>query len=117
VARALKESFPYGRVFHSVEGRGYHLFASDQPLPQRTAGELAQRLPAKAATDLVEWGPESNAERQFAQVLNRELSLDQMIAEAPEAPALQDDHPVNEYYLIRRHQQNPAQKRFDDHPK
>ncbi|HEV3205797.1 MAG TPA: hypothetical protein VGZ28_02495 [Terriglobales bacterium] len=117
VARALKESFPYVRVFHSVEGRGYHFLASDQPLPQRTAGELAQRLPAEAATDLVEWGPESNAERQFAQVLNRELSLDQMIAEAPEAPALQDDHPVNEYYLIRRHQQNPAQKRFDDHPK
>jgi hypothetical protein len=25
-----------------------------------------------------------------------------MIAEAPEAPALQDDRPVNEYYVIRR---------------
>jgi spermidine synthase len=117
VARALKESFPYVRVFHSVEGWGYHFLAGNQPLPERTAGELAQRLSAKAATDLVEWGPENNAERQFAQVLSRELSLDRMIAEAPEAPALQDDHPVNEYYVIRRHQPNPARQRFDDRPK
>jgi spermidine synthase len=117
VARALKESFPYVRVFHSVDGRGYHFLAGNQPLPERTAGELAQRLSAKAATDLVEWGPENNAERQFARVLSRELSLDRMIAEAPEAPALQDDHPVNEYYVIRRHQPNPARQRFDDRPK
>ncbi|HXP16047.1 MAG TPA: hypothetical protein VN868_03015 [Terriglobales bacterium] len=116
VARALKESFAYVRIFHSVEGVGYHFLASNQPLAERTAGELAQRLPAAAVTDLVEWGPEDNAERQFARVLNRELSPDQMIAEAPEAPALQDDHPVNEYYLLRRRQPNPAQQRFDDHP-
>ena len=34
--------------------------------------------------------------------LTGEISLDSMIAEAPNAPALQDDRPQNEYYAIRR---------------
>ena len=102
VARALKESFPYVRVFHSVEGWGYHFLASESPLPNPTAAELAQRLPAKAATDFLEWGPESTPEGQFADVLKREISLDDLIQQAPSASALRDDRPVNEYYLTRR---------------
>lgn len=108
VTRALKESFAYVRVFHPAEGDGYHFLASDQPLPGRTAAELAQRLPPKAAGDLVEWGPETTPERQFAAVLSKEISLDEMIAEAPNAPALQDDRPQNEYYAIRRNQTSKA---------
>jgi spermidine synthase len=103
VARALRESFSYVRVFRSVEGHGYHFLASDHPLADRTAAELAQRLPAKATSDLMEWGPETTPELQFADVLKREISLDQMIAADPDAPALQDDRPQNEYYAIRRH--------------
>jgi len=102
VAGALKESFPYLRVFHSVEGWGYHFLASESPLPNPTAAELAQRLPDKAATDFLEWGPESTPEGQFADVLKREISLDDLIQQAPSASALRDDRPVNEYYLTRR---------------
>ena len=102
VAGALKESFPYLRVFHSVEGWGYHFLASESPLPNPTAAELAQRLPAKAATDFLEWGPETTPEGQFADVLKREISLDDLIQQAPTASALRDDRPVNEYYLTRR---------------
>ena len=102
VARALKESFPYVRVFHSVEGWGYHFLGSESPLPNPTAAELAQRLPDKAATDFLEWGPESTPEGQFADVLKREISLDDLIQQAPSASALRDDRPVNEYYLTRR---------------
>ena len=102
VARALRESFPYLRVFHSVEGWGYHFLASESPLPNPTAAELAQRLPAKAATDFLEWGPETTPEGQFADVLKREISLDDLIQQAPTASALRDDRPVNEYYLTRR---------------
>jgi len=108
VARALKESFSYVRVFRSVEDHGYHFLASDQPLPGRTATELAERLSAKAASDLLEWGPETTPERQFAAVLKREISLDQMIAADPDAPALQDDRPQNEYYAIRRQRAKAA---------
>ena len=113
VARALKESFPYVRVFHSVEGWGHHFLASDRPLPSPTAAELAQRLPSKAAADLIEWGPETTPEQQFAAVLNREFSLDDMIAEAPNAPALQDDRPQNEYYAIRRRQARAERARLE----
>jgi spermidine synthase len=102
VARALKESFPYVRVFYVNPHWGTHFIASMQPLHRWTAEELAQHMPASAASDLVEWGPQPDPQGRFAAVLKNEISLDQMIAEAPEEPALQDDRPVNEYYLIRR---------------
>jgi spermidine synthase len=101
VARALQESFPYVRVFHSVEHWGLHFLASSRPIPNRTGEELAQRMPAGATKDLMEWGPEATAEGQFAVVLNSELPLQQIIAQAPDTVALQDDRPVNEYYALR----------------
>ncbi len=110
VARALKESFPYVRVFHSVQDWGYHFLASDQPLPNRTAAELAARLPASAARDFVEWGPGGDPGTSVRQHPQREFPLDQMIAEAPQAPALDDDRPQNEYNAIRRHRAEPKQR-------
>jgi len=102
MARSLKESFLYVRAFASVPKYGYHLIASDYPIPNRSAAELAQRLPAAAAADLVEWGPYSTPEQQFTEVLKQEVALDEMIAKAPSVPALRDDQPVNEYYLLRQ---------------
>ena len=74
VARALKESFPYVRVFHSAEGWGYHFLASESPLPNPTAAELAQRLPAKAAIDFLEWGPETTLKASFRCAQQRNLT-------------------------------------------
>ena len=45
VAKAIQASFPYVRVFHSFDGDGYHLLASDWRLPHLTAEQLAQSLP------------------------------------------------------------------------
>jgi spermidine synthase len=103
VARALKESFPYVRVFYVNPGTqwGIHFLASMQPLHNWTAKELAQHMPEPASRDLIEWGPEKDAERQFSALLKNETSIDQMIAESPATPALQDDRPMNEYYYIR----------------
>jgi spermidine synthase len=101
VARALKESFPYVRVFHSLGREGFHFLASSSAIPSRTAAELADGMPSTAARDLVEWGPENSAQGQFAVILGRELPLDQLINGAPEVPALQDDRPENEYYMLR----------------
>jgi predicted membrane-bound spermidine synthase len=102
VAKSLHESFPYVRVFRSIEGWGYHFLASKSPLPSPSAALLASRLPPAAVRDLLEWGPASTAEQQFAGVLNQELSLDGLIALDPGVPALQDDRPVNEYFVLRR---------------
>jgi spermidine synthase len=101
VVRALQQSFPYLRVFHSLDDHGFHFLASNQPIAQRSAQELADRMPARAAQDLIEWGPESSAAQQFSIILGRELRPDQITSKAPRALALQDDHPENEYFLLR----------------
>jgi spermidine synthase len=114
VARSLKESFPYVRVFRSIEGWGYHFLASSSPLPDDSAAVLASHLPPAAVADLLEWGPAATAEQQFAEVLNQELSVDALIQGAPDVPALQDDRPVNEYYLLRRAGRADYRKRMWD---
>jgi spermidine synthase len=102
MARALKASFPYVRAFGSVEPLGFHFLASARPLPQRSARKLAEKLPPKAVADLMEWGPFATPEEEFAAVLKTEFPLDAWIAKAPGAPLLEDDRPVNEYYVLRR---------------
>jgi spermidine synthase len=101
VTRALQECFAHVRVFGSIEGWGVHLFASDAEIPARTAPELAQRLPAGANADLVEWGPYSTAEAQFAAVLRNEISPETMTRKAPGVGAMSDDQPANEYHFLR----------------
>ena len=102
VALALRRSFPYVRVFAFGKNWGFHFLASDRPLPNRTANELAKRLPATAANDLIEWAPHPNAEARFEHLLHNELPIDQLISASPSTPALSDDRPINEYYLLRK---------------
>jgi len=101
IARALRESFPYVRAFGSVEAWGIHYLASRQPIPDRSAADLAKSMPPSAAADLVEWGPFPTAEQQFAAVLKKEMPIDWIVALDKGAPAMQDDRPVNEYDLLR----------------
>jgi len=115
VAKAIQQSFPYVRVFHSIEGWGYHFLASESPLPQVSAATLASRLSPRATADLMEWGPARDAEQQFASVLNQELTLDSLIQRAPNVPALQDDRPVNEYFILRRIQDRDYMRRQWQH--
>ena len=100
-AQALGRSFPVVRCFGSDPEYGHHFLASFSPIEQRTAAELAARLPAAAARDFLEWGPRASVEAQFQAVLSREVPLAQLIAAAPAVPVLTDDRPVNEYYLLR----------------
>jgi spermidine synthase len=101
VTKAMQQNFPYLRAFGPIEGHGVHLLASNDPIPPLSAQQLAQRLPASANADLVEWGPYATAEAQFAAVLQTEISPDSLIAKAPAIPVLSDDRPVNEYYVVR----------------
>jgi spermidine synthase len=102
VAKALQESFASVRAFRSPANLGVHFLASTSPIPQEPAAELALHMPASAAKDLVEWGPASSPEQQFRAVLDREIQLASLIEEDPEVPALADDRPINEYFLLRR---------------
>jgi spermidine synthase len=101
VARALNDSFPYVRVFAYSREWGFHFLASEQPLRSWTAQELTQRLPAAAATDMMEWGPGTDPQAVFARLLHNEIPIKALITLSPHTPALSDDRPVNEYYLFR----------------
>jgi hypothetical protein len=89
------------RAFLSVEGWGVHFLAGLEPLAIPDGQLAAARIPAAAAADLLEWGPESTVERQFDRVISHELSIEKMISAAPATPTLTDDEPVNEYFLLR----------------
>lgn len=102
IASAIQRSFPYVRVFRWSENWGFHFLASDRPLPDRSARDLAAQLPPSAAADFVEWGPRSNPEGQFEGLLKQEVQVKFLIAKDPATPALMDDRPINEYYALRR---------------
>lgn len=103
IGRALADSFPYVRVFGTLKVPGLHFLASNDPIPEKTAEELATRMPASAAHDLVEWGPGATPEANFAIVLGKEHSIQEILARDPQAPVLTDDRPVNEFYALHRY--------------
>ena len=100
-ARAIKNSFAYVRVFPGIQGWGWHFLASERPIPQRTAAELVARMPARAASDMMEWGPAASPEEQLNLLLSHESSTDAVIALSPATAALQDNRPINEFFLLR----------------
>jgi spermidine synthase len=102
VVRAVAESFPYVRAFVSVEHTGLHLLASMSPIPHSSARELAQRLPEDAMRDLIEWGPGSTPEAEFQLILDQEKPLAKLTEEDLDIAVLDDDRPVNEFFLIRK---------------
>lgn len=102
VTRAVIGAFPYVRAFRYPDGSGVHFVASLDPLPNLTPAALAARLPPAAARDLVEWGPASTAEGQFAMILGNEVRPAAIIDPHDPVPTLSDDRPVNEYYFLRR---------------
>jgi predicted membrane-bound spermidine synthase len=101
IAQALQNSFPYIRVFGSVERRGWHYLGSNRPIPQRTAAELLARMPPDAISDMMEWAPGQKLEEQINLMLSQEVNINQFVALSPSTPALSDDRPTNEYYLLR----------------
>jgi len=106
VAGALQNSFPYVRVFGSIEHWGWHFLASTRPIPLRTAAELVARMPQKAVADMMEWGPAEGPTQQFDLLLSQETHPEDMIALSPATPALRDDRPINEYFFLREHGAN-----------
>lgn len=102
VSRALKESFPYVRLFEYGHNIHLQFLASDHPFPERSPAEMARRMPTKATQDMMEWMPPNvPPEEVFTSIIRHETSINQVIALAPRAPSLQDDRPMNEYFILR----------------
>jgi predicted membrane-bound spermidine synthase len=101
VAAALKASFSHVRVFRSIEGWGFHFLASDRPISSLTAEQALTRMPESARRDLMEWFPRRMPLDVLGDVLRQERSLDEILGARAEM-ILTDDHPYNEYFLVRR---------------
>ena len=101
VTRSLTNAFPHVTVMRSIEGWGWHFLASMSPIPNRSADELLARMPAHAVSDMMEWGPDKTPREQLQHMLSGQLTTAQMIQRAPASPALRDDRPVNEYFMLR----------------
>jgi spermidine synthase len=101
IAKSLAVSFPTVRAFRAVEQSGIHFIAGNEPLPATDARSVAERLPARASADLLEWMPGATTEQLLASVLGAGVPLQDLIAPAPRIPPVTDDRPVNEYFLLR----------------
>ncbi len=101
VLRSIHESFPYVRCFRSVEGWGIHLLASEEPIETLDAPQLAARMPEGARTDLLEWTSTRDVSGYLGLVVSKEISISQFLNPDP-AIQITDDHPFNEYFLLRR---------------
>jgi spermidine synthase len=105
IARSIRESFAYVRAFK--DDFGIHFLCSDQAFPERDGKALVARMPPSAVTDLTEWnartedGP-AGAVDQLDDLLSHEVQVDRLIAASPKTPALTDDRPINEYYILRK---------------
>jgi len=53
ITKALQHSFPYVRMYESIECWGIHYFAGMQPLNIPTAAELVQKLAPLAGVDII----------------------------------------------------------------
>lgn len=101
IAAAIAQSFRHVRVFHSVEDRGFHFLASDNPIELPDADQAQLRLPDSARRDLLEWYSGYEVADVLSMVLSREVPLAQLLRGGA-SPALSDDRPYNEYYFLRR---------------
>jgi len=50
---------------------------------------------------MMEWGPAPSPEEQMKRLLSGQMSIDAIVAYSAATPALTDDRPINEYFLLR----------------
>jgi spermidine synthase len=100
VARTVRESFPYVRVFRGMGREGYHLIASRVPFGPPSLDEAVHRLPPDARKDLLEWTPDFPLKPYIHQLWMKEIPIKGL--DMTSIPPITDDRPYNEYYLLRR---------------
>lgn len=100
-ARSIAVSFPYIRVYHSIEGWGYHVLASRKPFGPLTAKEMVSRMPGNARKDLSTWCKGDTLERYVQHMLSNTMPIDSLLSINPRL-IITDARPYNEYFLLRQ---------------
>ena len=103
VTASVLDSFPFVRVFESIQGGGFHVLASNDPIPRLSPEELVARMPEAAVRDMREW-IDAPPKKFFASMLAHEYLVESLLIDRSRAAtlAISDDRPLNEFYLMRR---------------
>jgi spermidine synthase len=101
ILRSLVNSFPFVRCFRSIGDLGVHMLASSEQIPNLSAEQVAARIPAAAAIDLLEWASSQDLASYVSEVLSKEIRIEDALNPNPHV-RITDDHPYNEYFLLRR---------------
>lgn len=101
VLRSLRNSFPHLRCFASPGDSGMLILASLDPIASLGPHEVAMAMPNAAADDLLEWSSTRSLPDYLAQILGGEFSIEQAL-DPDTRIRITDDHPFNEYFLLRR---------------
>ncbi|MGH7042267.1 MAG: hypothetical protein ACREFY_09055, partial [Acetobacteraceae bacterium] len=105
VALALRQVFPYVLVFRAEHGmgNGVHFIASMTPIHAPDVAAFIARMPPRARQDLMEWEGSRSLRSVVGTLLARQEPLAAVLPPAQSAiPALSDDRPFNEYFVLRR---------------
>ena len=99
--KAICATFPFVRAFHSIEGFGFHFFASMQPLNMPSVEVFLAHLPPAAAADFVEWSQGKSAGDIYHELLLGEIPVSDFLSPHMN-DSITDDRPFNEYFLLRK---------------
>jgi len=102
VFRSLLNSFKFVRCFVSIGDLGVHVLASQEPILNMTAEQIAAKMPAAAGLDLLEWTPSKDLASYVNELMSKEVRIGSLLNPDPSV-RITDDHPYNEYYFLRHH--------------
>lgn len=103
VALALRQVFPHVLVFRAARGTGVHFMASMTPIRVPDVATFIARMPPKARRDLMEWDGNQSLRSVVHMILARQEPLAAVLPPLGSGiPALSDNRPFNEYFLLRQ---------------
>jgi hypothetical protein len=90
-------------VYASIYGVGYHVIASNDPIPRLSAEELVARMPAAAVSGHARVERLPTGDCFFGTMLGHEYAVDSLLIDRRREAtlAISDDRPVNEFFLMR----------------
>lgn len=104
IARSLSNTFPYVRVYQSVEGWGLHFLASINPIDIPSPQIMLSRIPEKARQDITEWyqvDHGNDLEGFIRFILKGEIPVAELLNDDKRI-TITDNKPFNEYFFLRR---------------
>lgn len=97
---AIKRNFKNVRIYNSIDDIGYHVIASDVPLPEMDAAWFISKLPVSAVQDILEWHPGQTIE-EIAALSVKEIDPNELLDSAYDGIFMSDDMPYNEFAALR----------------